>query len=502
MVYLIFLIVGIILCETSGFNLNCTNDYETLMSCHIDARNCAELRMTLNDTKKPRKTCSFHPCVGGCCCKMEMTDNELSIGNAFTAEVYENRQGVHKQTIKIYETIKPKTPTIISVDKLNGLYRIQWKTNAKMLMREELSAIVTYQKKGDNTKNIIRVKPSQIKDMNNCEILGRDLEPNTTYVVNVITYTNSNVFSDSSQEVEFTTDSSQNGLFIAAIISLCVIAIAVSGVSFVSFIKLKGKLWDKAARVEKPNLLNIKHKKEVILTPELLSVYSLSVEPLISKDSLMLSKESLSDSSGRSGQSSGMSSASSSLGYANTQPFDSEAGVLEALQNAFPLSIPSTDTLGHGEPRQNWVIRPDESLVTFENESYISTLSPQTTDDVDRQEMGDSGYHSSDAPPLQDFIIPTHVSTTDIDMSYHPCTLSEDASNDLSPQKSLPVVYGCHGLEKVQQSNNALSEHNNDCQVLLSGLTNISKTSEVGHFQIEIPHVSNEMIVDSGYHCV
>ncbi|KAJ0002073.1 hypothetical protein NQD34_001869 [Periophthalmus magnuspinnatus] len=499
MVYFIFLIVGIIVCDTSGLNLNCTNDYETLVFCHTDARNCTELRMTFHDTEQPAGMCVFDPCAGGCCCKW-IDDTAVILGNEFVAEVYENGQSVYRQPIKIYETIKPQTPTILSVDKLNNIYQIKWKTNAKRSIRDELSATVTYWKKGDTFKNISIVKPSTVEDMNIYEILGRTLEANTDYVVSVRTYTLFNVYSDSSQEMEFTTDLSQNGLFIAAIIVLCVIAIVISGVSFASFIKLKGKLWDGAAMVEKPNPLNIKPKKEVILTPEFLSVYPLTVEPLIPYSSLMLSEESLCDSSGRSGQSSGMSSASSSLDYANTEPADIEARVLGALKNAFPMFIPSTDTPEYRDPKENCV-KTTACPVIFENKSYIFTQCPKTTDDADRQVTGDSGYHSSDAPPLQDFFIPPHVLTID-----QPCTLSEDACNGLSPASHsfLPVVYGYQAFEEVEPSNNVLLEHTSDCQSLsfLTGLTNILKTSEVGHFEVGIPHVSDEIIVDPGYHCV
>lgn len=49
------------------------------------------------------------------------------------------------------------------------------------------------------------VKPSTMSDLNVYEILGTKLEQSATYVVRVSTYTDYGVYSDSSNEIEFTT---------------------------------------------------------------------------------------------------------------------------------------------------------------------------------------------------------------------------------------------------------------------------------------------------------
>ncbi|XP_072321782.1 interleukin-4 receptor subunit alpha [Eucyclogobius newberryi] len=504
MFFRVLIIAEILLFETSGFKLLCTNNQNTSISCHIDTTHYAEVKvkLTLNETESFETwTCAFDPCVGGCCCEIDVTPIML-LDNIFLAEIYVGEQRVHSQTINALKTFKPPNPFIISVDKINESYQVKWRTNTERALREDLWAVVTFQKKGDKPKKSEILRMSTVEDINYYEILGQDLEPGTTYAVSVKTYTRYNVSSDSSKEVEFTT--ARNGVIIAVILSLCVVSIVVSAVLFAAFIKLKGKLWDNAVKVEKPKLLNIKPKKQMILTSESLLVHSFSVEPLVPRKSLTSSKESLSNSCGGSGQTSGMSSASSSPEYANTEPLDIdiEAVVMEAIQNDLRMFTPSMHAPGSGEPKPNWVFFPSETTavpLVFENTCYM-TQSPKMTCDVGRPVASDSSYHSSDAPRIQDLLIPPHVSTIETDMSYQPCPQSEEASNAAGSHIFLPVVYGFQDFER--QSNNVLSGHNSECPSLITGFTNILQTSDMGQFQVGIPQVSDEIIVDSGYHSV
>lgn len=480
------------LVETSGLSLNCTNDLELNVTCNIDENSCTNLSLSIVNYEL-NGTCEFDSCVSGCCCSMEIM---VVYGDKLYANVFKDGQRIHSQTIDAYETVKPKAPYIDKFSSSNGIYGIQWRTNMNdKAIRSELEGIVTCRKKEDDTKIVKSVQPSTFEeDKNYSEIPGEKLEPSSTYVISVRTRTKFGVVSDSSNEIIFTTDSSTNGGLIALILCLSVFAIVVSGVAFVSFFKLKGKLWDTAAKEEKPDLLDFKPNKIVILTPESLSVNSLSVEPLVSKVSLTLSKESLSDSSDRSGQTSGISTASSSLGYANAEPLNIEESVLEALKNAFPNFTPAEDTFSFDGPIQSSVLTPPvektSSIVVFDNKSYLSTeITP--TEDVDLQMSCDMGYHSSTGPMLHDFIIPAHVSAVmETDMSYRPCTHAEEASSD--PQNLLTVVYGYQEFEKlVEQSNNVSSgEKAEECESVM----------DQSHC-VMIPHATNDIIVDHGYHC-
>lgn len=490
MLYLILLIVEHILVEASGLSLNCTNDYDKLMSCNTDAENCTRRTVTIYDSDQ-RATCAFHSCVRGCCCstKMKML---LSYGDEFSAEIFEDEQMVHSQTIKVEETIKPKAPHIDSFSQSHGIYQIKWRTNMRKPILGRLMANVTYKKIGGNIMISEPATVSTSDDKNTFEILGRDLEPSTTYVIFVKTYTSFGFVSDSSNVVEFTTASAPTyDWLIALILCLSVAAIVISGVLFTSFFKLKGKLWDKAASDTMPKLLDFKHSKKVILKPESLSVDSLSVEPPRSK-SLTLSKESLSDTSGRSGQTSGISTASSSLDYANTEPLDIEAFVLEALKNALPNFVPSFSL---EEPTQSSTLPPPVEKtpcpIVFDNKSYLSTEINQN-DDVNLQMTCDSGYHLSDGPTLHDFINPPHVSAViEMDMSYQPCAQSEEASGD--SLNLLPVIYSYQEFDKLVElsSNTSSVREAEDCQLVL----------DQSHFVL-FPQTSNDIFVDHAYHCV
>lgn len=488
MIYFILLIVGKMLVVTSGFSLNCTNDMETLISCYIEAENCTRLSQRMDrlnnvaDTSMTG-TCEFEPCARGCCCTTKL--KFLSLGDNFSAKVYKDGQRVHSQTINLDHTYKPPAPSI-SVEQMNG--KIQWCLNETKYI-PELKAIVTFQKIGSNNKPPEPWKVNSTKVNEKCyETDDFSLEPNTAYVVSVKIYANFGVVSDSSEKYFTTAPPKQSNKppkegLITIILCLSVAAIIFSATAFAFSVSLKGKLWDKV-KEERPKLLDIKPNKKVILTPETLSVYSLSVEPLVPKNSLTLSKESLYDSS--SGQTSGISTASSSD--------DFDDCVLQALKGAFPNFTPAKNTFSFDESPQGCVGPPPlektPSPVSFDNNSYISTNQTDRTHDMDLQMTCDAGYDSSDGPTLQDFVAPTHVSVAmAMDMSYQPCALSGEASGG---SQKLSVSYGYQGFEDlVEQSNHMSStEEAEECLSLIQGVSD------------DVPSASNEIIVDHGYHCV
>lgn len=492
MFYLILLIVGNILLETNGSSLNCTNDYDRQMDCCFYAHGCTKLRMTVQSTQSA--ACEFESSVSGCCCSMQMKF-KLLIGDCFLANVFRDEKLEHTQKIRVDDTIKPPPPNITSVTHLNEMHQIQFQTNAKRNVRDELSAIVTYWREDDPSKESAKTflvpTVSKLKDENSFHIHDSELDLSATYVVSLKTKTGFGVFSDSSNEEKIPAVSPKTDRLIALIVCLCIVTVVVSSGAFCCFIKIKGKVWD---IVESPKLLNIK-PKHVILKPEAPLVQSVSVEPLILKG-LTLSNESLSESSGRSGQTSGFSTASSSLDYANTQP-DMETCVREALKNIFPNFAPTEDTFSYDEPVQRPVIlTPLEippSLIEIYNQSYSAALKFSPVNDVDVRMPGDSGYNG---PRLHDFIVQPHVSTImETEMSYQPCVQPSIATSD-SP-KLLTEVYEYHDFEKVVEQSNAISS--TESQSLMLSLTNSSKTADVVQSLCGLmPH---EMTVDHGYHC-
>uniref|UniRef100_A0AAQ6IPQ0 Fibronectin type-III domain-containing protein n=1 Tax=Anabas testudineus TaxID=64144 RepID=A0AAQ6IPQ0_ANATE len=170
----------------TGSTLDCTNDFDKLMNCTFKAQNCSEYVLTLWDDgnnlvmKFPLK---FHA--------EKLNDpDDFRFALHMRADTY----------------LKPKAPTIVLVYESNGNYRVKWTTNMKGHFSDTLTANVTYYKKGDKNKVSEFVDSTTLDGFRYFEILEKDLEPSTTYVVSVRSFTDwSGKYSDSSEEWEFTT---------------------------------------------------------------------------------------------------------------------------------------------------------------------------------------------------------------------------------------------------------------------------------------------------------
>uniref|UniRef100_A0A8D2ZZE2 Fibronectin type-III domain-containing protein n=1 Tax=Scophthalmus maximus TaxID=52904 RepID=A0A8D2ZZE2_SCOMX len=325
--------------------LDCTNDFDEQMFCAFDALNCSEHEVTLlsNDGHGETHCVPRHCDSGRCCCSVQMM---LILGETHTASLRKGGKSVEDRIISISASIKPKTPTIISVDEVNGSFQVKWKTNMEGAIGDSLTANVTYHKKDDAKKVFQSVQPTTVDGLSIYEIPGWDLEPSTTYVVSVKSYIErSGKFSDSSKELEFTTPASPDALFLGIIISLSIAAVLITSVVFCCYVKLKSKWWDTVVKCSNPKLLLIRPYEQQLLKPELPITCAVCVEPLIPDDSESWWKGSLADtSSGNLKQSSGISTASSCLSYMKTEPADILASVHDALSKAFP-NISPTSTL-------------------------------------------------------------------------------------------------------------------------------------------------------------
>ncbi|XP_044199137.1 uncharacterized protein LOC122974926 isoform X3 [Thunnus albacares] len=220
----------------TGLNLDCTNDLEDLMSCHFDAQNCTEYNLTLrsNDGYGERR-CIIKQCdTGRCCCSVKMI---LIPGETHTATVFKGGQSVESKVISITASVKPKAPTIISVKGSNGNFRVEWTANTNSnSLRSRLSAQVTYHKKGDTKEVSENITTAIVNGPNYYEILGKHLEPSTTYLVSMKSYTSiSGLFSDSSEEHEFKTPASRRTLLLAVIICLSIAAVIIANVTLGCF---------------------------------------------------------------------------------------------------------------------------------------------------------------------------------------------------------------------------------------------------------------------------
>ncbi|KAM7406324.1 hypothetical protein PAMP_000708 [Pampus punctatissimus] len=350
----------------TGLNLDCTNDME-LMSCYFEAQNCNEYNLTVvSNEGHGEEHCIPKQCdTERCCCSPEVKPVPLE---THTATVLKGNQSVESKIIHITNSIKPNRPTIISVNESNGNFEVTWKTNCNIgTLIASLGAEVTYHKKGDSKEVSKSIKSATVAGNNYFEILGRELEPSTMYLVRVKTYTTiSGLFSDSSEAYEFKTPASRNVLLLVVIIILCAAAVIISSAIYYCFVKVKASLMGS-------------------------------------------SSESLQ-------QSSGISTGSSLISYAKTEPADIIAGVQDALCKAFanisPISPVVTNPLtesnkGSGllaTPYNTYDARADDLSIGssgFDNKTYsilVPNCSWQTaTDSFENQTQADmlcdSAYH-------------------------------------------------------------------------------------------------------------
>uniref|UniRef100_A0A8C9YD19 Fibronectin type-III domain-containing protein n=1 Tax=Sander lucioperca TaxID=283035 RepID=A0A8C9YD19_SANLU len=328
------------------------------------------------------KHSNFKPCDTAQCCSVHQ-EEILVVGESFTATVWKGGNHIESKIInsinliQIQNNIKPKTPTIVSVNESNGNFHVKWKQNVKESLRDNLAANVTYHKKGDV---YAVVKPTTLDEFGYYEILGRNLDPSTTYAVSVKSYLDlSGKFSDSSEEWEFTTRKCH-------LFSLL----------------LKTKWWDTVAKCPNPKLL--------IMHPGEQEVSCLVILTYLTHLSVFRSKESLRESSGSLQQSSGISTGSSGLSYANTEP-----NVIACVQDALLKALPNISPISHFITNSFTEVNQDSGLLSpsynpcgvraddmssgscgFENKTY-SILIPSGPHQnlTDAEMLCDCAYHPS-----------------------------------------------------------------------------------------------------------
>ncbi|KAF3686260.1 hypothetical protein EXN66_Car001932 [Channa argus] len=485
-------------------DLECTNDYEKVMCCQFDAQNCSEYNLTLvSNNGYGEKRCTFHECDAGCCCSVSMM---LVTGETHNATVWKGDRVIESQTVDITSSIKPKTPTIVSVIESNGNFKVRWKTNHIGAIASSLAANVTYYKKGDTQKVSTYVEQATVDGLNGLnfyEILGRHLEPSTTYVVSVRSYTTwSGRFSDSSTEEEFTTAASYQAVLLVIIISLSILSVVITGAMYGCYVKYKTKWWD---AVLTPNLYIYPTQHE-FCKPDTPIMSSVFVKPRTPDETKSCSTVIQIDTGSESPQhSSGISTGSSSLSYANTEPVDVVGGVQDALSKVLPNISPilpwntgllldsNKDISSLSVSFNSCGVGADSSGSSgFDNKTYSILLPscPQEfgTDSSEVQTLAkmvcDTGYHPSEGgtvicveqqvPPCPVFSLPLVASSVlPTDMSYQQCkadsayaedsSLSSVSSGSHTIDPVSRVEAGCETADEVGESEEAMVCDENPC---------------------------------------
>ncbi|KAG8001445.1 hypothetical protein GBF38_007103 [Nibea albiflora] len=420
------------------------------MTCEFEAQNCTEYNLTLrSDSRYEELQCNLQRCAKGrCCCSFQMI---LVFGETHTATVFKGGERMGSKVISISEGIKPRVPTDVSVKESNGNFQVMWNTNMNSSISDELTANVTYHKKGHTVKESKYVTPTKINGRSSYEILGRDLEPSTTYMVSVKSYTEwSHRFSDSSEEVEFTTPASTDAPLLAVIISLSLVAIIVSGAIYGCYVMFKTKWWDTVAKCPNPKLHDMRPREQAIFKPVLPVISSVCLELLVPDDNQPGLRSLTDTSSGSPQQSSEISTGSSC--FAEREPVNIIAGVQDALREACASISPISPltTNAHAEsnkdsglfsaPNNHCGTRPDHMRpFVFDNKTYFTSLSsfPHqiTTDNSEDQTQAemlcDSAYQPNEGACFEQQAqahLPVVSSFIKVDMSYQQCNESVEES--------------------------------------------------------------------------
>lgn len=207
-----------------------------------------------------------------CDCSTSMT---LIIGEHLTVKLLSAGKLLSTKNISVKDSIKLKVPTITAVEPhTNGNFMIKWKTNyEKEEFGNDLITKLMYKKKGE--KDWV----THTTQFYFYEILGRDLEPNSHYVLTVRTTINNTVISsDTSEERDMTTSVSFYGLFKIVITAVCCIAVSLTCALFWCYVRFKSKWWDIIPTSPNKDLLNIVPTEPWILSPSQTTSCPISVD--------------------------------------------------------------------------------------------------------------------------------------------------------------------------------------------------------------------------------
>lgn len=250
---------------TNGVDLHCSTDYkrmyngQKLLYCHFSSEkfNCSSYSMEIKTTE----TNDWNGCIfkegessskiTKCDCSTSMT---LIMGEHLTTKLLRAGKLLNSKNISVRDSIKLKGPTITAVEPYtNGNFLVKWKTNyEKDEFGIDLITKLMYKKKGE--KDWV----TQTTQFYFYEILGRDLDPNSHYILTVRTTINNTVISsDASEERDMTTSVSFYGLYKIVITALIFIAVGFTCALFWCYVRFKSKWWDIIPTYPNKDLFNI-----------------------------------------------------------------------------------------------------------------------------------------------------------------------------------------------------------------------------------------------------
>nr|CAG6016206.1 unnamed protein product [Menidia menidia] len=272
----------------SGTRLDCSTGCES-MSCRFQPQeqDCSGYNLTVTDHQAQHGDkvldCPFvSPCESGwCCCSVPI---QFVMEETYSATVWKQDQPVESREISSSSSLKPQTPTDLSVRESNGNVEVQW-SQEESCHSAGLKAEVAYRKKeGGQGPTVQRVRPAEAGGRFVYEISGQDLEAGATYAVSVRTGSElSERLSDSSPELEFTAPQAVGGHSapVAAAVSFSMAAVLLPAAAFFCYKKLKSGWCDRLAKCPVPELLDWGPVGQELLPPSEAAVWPVTLVPAV-----------------------------------------------------------------------------------------------------------------------------------------------------------------------------------------------------------------------------
>ncbi|KAM9757989.1 interleukin-4 receptor subunit alpha [Menidia menidia] len=306
----------------SGTRLDCSTGCES-MSCRFQPQelDCSGYNLTVTDHQAQHEDklldCPFvSPCESGwCCCSVPI---QFVMEETYSATVWKQDQPVESREISSSSSLKPQTPTDLSVRESNGNVEVQW-SQEESCHSAGLKAEVAYRKKGGGQgPTVQRVRPAEAGGRFVYEISGQDLEAGATYAVSVRSGSElSERLSDSSPELEFTapqgwflgfchpsiryryrlfpngvagmkpnyfyppTGAGGHSAPVATAVSFSLAVVLLPAAAFFCYKKLKSGWCDRLAKCPVPELLDWGPVGQELLPPSEAAVWPVTVVPAV-----------------------------------------------------------------------------------------------------------------------------------------------------------------------------------------------------------------------------
>ncbi|XP_052406799.1 uncharacterized protein LOC127952417 isoform X2 [Carassius gibelio] len=271
--------------EHTEENLKCFNDYDTEMKCSLSTdrlKSCSGYKLNITHNvfnMNQNKPCIFeksHP-SDKCECKIKVQG--FVITEIYTATLLEGTDVLYSKKLKTEDFIKPKTP-VLSVQKTeNGNFNVTWddqySDSVTRNFLETLTINLSYGIKG----GLEKISKTVQNTVGSFEIVGKNLQQNTDYVLTATmstSYNGHSISSDQSAPVEFTAPSSPNEIAKLVIPTLCFGLIVIIFVIFFCILRMKMNWWDK---ISKPKIdANLGEEKGHILPLSVMKFSAIHVE--------------------------------------------------------------------------------------------------------------------------------------------------------------------------------------------------------------------------------